>query len=138
MSCAIPQSVYTDCRKHSKSRIDFNNFNTFNNVNRLNEGGPLILTNEDDKVCKKCGRRLSILRFYRKRKAADTYQDWCIECQRQYKAENRAKKEILRANIGQMTFDEIVKNYRSLDRASLIIIKNVLAAVLRVIEKKLK
>lgn len=37
-----------------------------------------------------------------------------------------------------MTFDEIVKNYRSLDRASLIIIKNALAAVLRVIEKKLK
>ena len=32
MSCAIPQSVYTDCRKHSKSGIDFNNFNTFNNV----------------------------------------------------------------------------------------------------------
>ena len=32
MSCAIPQSVYTDCRKHLKSRIDFNNFNTFNNV----------------------------------------------------------------------------------------------------------
>ena len=61
-----------------------------------------------------------------------------IECQRQYKAENRAKKEILRANIGQMTFDEIVKNYRSLDRASLIIIKKALTAVLRVIEKKLK
>ena len=107
-------------------------------MNLLNEVEPLILTNEDDKVCKRCGRRLSILRFYRKRKATDTYQDWCIECQRQYKAENRAKKEILRANIGQMTFDEIVKNYRSLDRASLIIIKNVLAAVLRVIEKKLK
>ena len=32
MSCAIPQSVYIDCRKHSKSGIDFNNFNTFNNV----------------------------------------------------------------------------------------------------------
>ena len=32
MSCAIPQSVYTDCRKHSKSIMDFNNFNTFNNV----------------------------------------------------------------------------------------------------------
>ena len=32
MSRAIPQSVYTDCRKHSKSGIDFNNFNTFNNV----------------------------------------------------------------------------------------------------------
>ena len=32
MSHAIPQSVYTDCRKHSKGRIDFNNFNTFNNV----------------------------------------------------------------------------------------------------------
>ena len=32
MSCAIPQPVYTDCRKYSKSRIDFNNFNTFNNV----------------------------------------------------------------------------------------------------------
>ena len=107
-------------------------------MNRLNEGELLILTNEDNKVCKKCGRRLSILRFYRKRKVADTYQDWCIECQRQYKAENRAKKEILRANIGQMTFDETVKNSRSLDRASLIVIKNVLAAVLRVIEKKLK
>ena len=107
-------------------------------MNKLNEGEPLILTNEDDKVCKKCVRRLSILGFYRKRKAADTYQGWCIECQRQYKAENRAKKEILRANIGQMTFDEIVKNYRSLDRASLIIIKKALIAVLRVIEKKLK
>ena len=58
--------------------------------------------------------------------------------QRQYKAENRAKKEILRANIGQMTFDEIVKNYRSLDRASLIIIKKALIAVLKAIEKKLK
>lgn len=107
-------------------------------MSQLNEGGFLILTNEEDKVCKKCGRGLSILHFYRKRKAADTYQDWCIECQRQYKAENRAKKEILRANIGQMTFDEIVKNYRSLDRASLIIIKKALTAVLRVIEKKLK
>ena len=107
-------------------------------MNQLNEGEPLILTNEDDKVCKKCGRRLSILRFYRKRKAADTHQDWCIECQRQYKAENQAKKEILRTNIGQMTFDEIVKNYRSLDRASLIIIKKALIAVLKAIEKKLK
>lgn len=107
-------------------------------MNQLNEGEPLILTNEEDKVCKRCGRRLSILRFYRKRKAADTFQAWCIECQRQYKAENRAKKEILRADIGQMTFDEIVKNYRSLDRASLIIIKKVLTSVLRVIEKKLK
>ena len=107
-------------------------------MNQLTEGEPLILTNEEDKVCKRCGRRLSILRFYRKRKAADTYQDWCIECQRQYKAENRAKKEILRANVVQMTFDEIVKNYRSLDRASLIIIKKVLKAVLSVIEKKLK
>lgn len=107
-------------------------------MNQLNEGEPLILTNEEDKVCKRCGRRLSILRFYRKRKAADTYQDWCIECQRQYKAENRAKKEVLRANVGQMTFDEIVKNHRSLDRASLIVIKKVLTAVLRVIEKKLK
>lgn len=107
-------------------------------MNQLNEGEPLILTNEEYKVCKKCGRRLPILRFYRKRKTADTYQDWCIECQRQYKAENRAKKELLRTNIGQMTFDEIVRNYQSLDRASLLIIKKVLTAVLRVIEKKLK
>lgn len=98
----------------------------------------LVLTNEEGKVCKKCGRELPILSFYRKRKSADTYQEWCIECQRQYKAENRARKEILRAHIGQMTFDEIVKNYQSLDRASLFIIKKVLTAVLRVIEKKLK
>lgn len=98
----------------------------------------LVLTNEEGKVCKKCGRKLPILSFYRKRKSADTYQEWCTECQRQYKAENLARKEILRAHIGQMTFDEIVKNYQSLDRASLFIIKKVLTAVLRVIEKKLK
>lgn len=70
-------------------------------MSQLNEGEPLILTNEDDKVCKRCGRILSILRFYRKRKASDTYQDWCIECQRQYKAENRAKKEIIRAKLAR-------------------------------------
>lgn len=98
----------------------------------------LILTNDEYRTCKKCGRRLPILKFYRKWKSTDSYQEWCIECQRQYKAENRAKKEILRTNIGQMTFDEIVKNYQSLDRASLLIIKKVLTAVLRVIEKKLK
>lgn len=98
----------------------------------------LILTNDEGKVCKKCGRNLPIQHFYRKRKSADTYQDWCIECQRQYKAENRARKEILRANIGHMTFDEMVKNYHSLDRSSLIIIKKTLTAVLRAIEKELK
>lgn len=35
MPCATPQSVHTDCRKHVKSRIMFNNFNTFNNVKKV-------------------------------------------------------------------------------------------------------
>lgn len=49
MSCAIPQSVYTDCRKHLKSRIDFNNFNTFNNVTRfkVNKGHNMYKTEKD-------------------------------------------------------------------------------------------
>lgn len=98
----------------------------------------LVLTNDENKVCGRCKKTLPILRFYRKRKAVDIYQDWCIDCLRQYKAENRARKEVVKARIGHFTIDEVMASYQSLDRSSLIVLRNVLASILKVIDKKLK
>lgn len=45
----------------------------------------LVLTNDEDKKCARCGRILPATHFYRKESAPDKRQSWCIECQKEYR-----------------------------------------------------
>lgn len=69
-----------------------------------------MLTNDEGKTCRKCGKRLPLSHFYRKRKSADTYQDWCISCQRSYKVESRMKQAARRSSLMDMRFGDIVES----------------------------
>lgn len=51
----------------------------------------LILTNDDGKRCTNCRKVKPLSHFYRSRRRKDSYQDWCIDCQREYRQARAAQ-----------------------------------------------
>jgi recombinational DNA repair protein (RecF pathway) len=98
----------------------------------------LILTNDLDKKCAHCGRVLPILKFYRKREAKDTYQSWCIECQREYKAKRYVETKSKRIMAGSLMLSEIPGKMDTMSREELVITRNVLKKTLSLFNKKIK
>lgn len=54
----------------------------------------LILTNDEGKVCSRCGKRKPLTHFYRSRHSRDTYQSYCISCQQAYRWRRGIRKDI--------------------------------------------
>lgn len=98
----------------------------------------LILTNDLDKKCAHCGRVLPILRFYRKREAKDTYQSWCIECQREYKAKRYIETKAKRMKVGMVNVVELPDKLDTMSRDELVIMRSILKKALALANKKLK
>lgn len=73
------------------------------------ERDTLVLYNDEDKKCAKCGKNKPLYHFNRSRSSADTYQSYCKECQHKYNAERRLKREIRKLNYLSMSLLDIVE-----------------------------
>lgn len=93
----------------------------------------LILTNEIDKRCTRCGKVKPITSFYRKGLDGDT-QTWCIHCQRDYKRVRRAESIINKLGFKDVKIADVIKVASGLTGKQ----KTDLRQALLVITKKIK
>lgn len=66
----------------------------------------LILTNDETRVCTKCKREKSIIHFYRK---GETFQAWCIECQKEYRKLRAAEAVINKLGFTDIPLGSVIK-----------------------------
>ena len=79
----------------------------------------LILTNEEGKCCRQCGKYLPLSHFYKMTSSSDGYQNWCIKCQNAYKHSRRVYRLARKAKIENMTVKEILDSVSGASRQEL-------------------
>ena len=67
----------------------------------------LILTNDEDKTCTRCGRKLPITSFYRK--GEDGLQSWCIACKRDYNRLRAAEATLNKLQFKEVPLGKVIK-----------------------------
>lgn len=104
----------------------------------IDENDILVLTNDDGKVCRKCGQRLPTTRFWRSRTASDTLQPWCIDCQKEYKGMHYLAIKADNLSIRDSTIPDLIRSVQNgMSRRELKLLLKFTGKLQTIIEKQL-